>query len=195
MDPKKHNAQSGLVSVPSGSTFRHFGCLEGRFGLKIRRRNQPWEIIRPSHAKGTQNDAKWTPGGSFGNTLELEKRHQHVQKVLFCMRLLGVYFRRPPGLHFVRNRVRMTWQKLCLDCTCVSGSHTGHFRKMSSPGSILIRFWRRFGCHTEPLGRHLAEKAVKFESQYEVLCPSYGTGLRIAKTQPRLKSSQRSKSI
>ena len=87
--------------------------------------------------KRYQNNAKWTPMGGFGNTLELEKRHQHAQNVLFCMRVLGVYFRRPPGSHFVRNQVRMTWQKLCLDCTGVRGSHTGHFRKKLSRDAFV----------------------------------------------------------
>ena len=40
-----------------------FGRLRGRFALKIGCRKQPRDIKGPSHAKGAENDAKWTPGG------------------------------------------------------------------------------------------------------------------------------------
>ena len=77
---------------------------------------------------------------AFGNTLEVEKRHQHAQKVLFCMRVLGVYFRKPPGPHFVRNRVRMTWHKLRLDCAGMSGSHMCNFLKNRPRETFLYDF-------------------------------------------------------
>ena len=35
--------------------FHGFGCLEGRFELKIRCRKQPWEMVGPSRARCAEN--------------------------------------------------------------------------------------------------------------------------------------------
>ena len=172
-----------------------FGRLQGRFALKIGCPKQPWELIWPSHAKGCENDAKWTPRGAFGSTLGLRKRCQQTQKVLFRVRILGVFFRRSLGPHFVHERIDMAWRKWCLDCTGVSGSHICRFLKKSSPGQLFLQFWRRFRCPTEPRGRLLAQKAVKCGRSLRSCCQSYGNRSGTAATQPQPISSQRAKSI
>jgi len=43
------------------------------------------------------------PGDAFWSTLGLGKRHRHVQKESFGMRMSGVYFRRPPGPIFFQK--------------------------------------------------------------------------------------------
>ena len=148
-------------------------------------------MIRPSRAKGAENDAKWTPGGAFGSTLELGKRHTHNKKVFFCTCISGVYFTRHPGPDFLRNPVGMTWPKSCLDRAGASGSHIDHFRKKSSPGQVFVRFRVRFGCPAEPLGRLFAEKVVKCGRWLRSRFRSYGN----RRNSPRLKSSQMSKAI
>ena len=58
--------------------FHSFGCLEGRFELKIRCRKQPWEMVGPSRARCAEKygnmmargciweyfEALWSCGGS-----------------------------------------------------------------------------------------------------------------------------------
>ena len=106
-----------------------FGCLQGCFALEIGRAKQPREIIRPSHAKCTENYEKWLPRSAFGRTLGLGKRRRHVQKVLFCIRILDICCRRPPGPDFIRNPVGRAWPESCLDRAGASGSYMGSRRK------------------------------------------------------------------
>ena len=52
-------------------------------------------------------------------------------------------------------------------------SQTDRNRNSSAPGQPRDRFWRRFGCPTEPFGRLLAKKAVKFGRSGRSSCRSY----------------------
>ena len=56
------------------------GRLQSRFALEIGREKQSREIKGPSHTKGAENLLNGRPGGAFGSTLELGKRHKHNKK-------------------------------------------------------------------------------------------------------------------
>ena len=114
------------------------------------------------------------PRDAFWSTLGLGKRHRHVQKESFGMRMSGVYFRHPPVPHFLRNHVEMAGQKSCLDCTGTSGSHICRFLKKSSPGQLFQRFRRCFGGPAEPLGRLFPQKTVKCGRWLRSRFRSYG---------------------
>ena len=61
-----------------------FGRLHGRFALEIAREKQPREIKGPSHAKGADNDAKWTPRGASGSTLGPENVTNMYKRCYFA---------------------------------------------------------------------------------------------------------------
>ena len=168
-----------------------FGRLQGRFALEIGREKQARKIKGTSHAKGAENDTKWTPRGCLREHPGLRKQCPQAQKVLFRMRILGVYCRRPPGPHFLRNRIGRAWPESCLDRAGASGSHVGSRRKKSSPGQVFRRFRCRFGGPAGPLGRLFPQKAVKCGRWLRSRFRSYENH----RTPARLKSSQTSKAI
>ena len=123
------------------------------------------------------------PGGAFGSTPGLPKRHQNEQKKVFRIRISHGCFRGPPGPHFGRKWVKMIWETSCLDCTGASGSHMGCFQKKSSQGHIWEGFGHRFGGPTAPLGGSLGKKAVKFGRTGRSCCRSYGNQWKSSENQ------------
>ena len=59
-------------SGPEGTYFIGFDCLEGRFDLKIRRRNQPCEMVGPSRARCTEKCGNLTVQGFIWEHFEAQ---------------------------------------------------------------------------------------------------------------------------
>ena len=126
--------------------------------------------------------AKRWPREAFGSTLGTQNDPKANKIQIFCISILHTDFRRPPGPHCGRNRLKIACQKQCLDCAGASGSHVGRFTKKSSEDHIFQGFWRRFGCLIEPLGSLWGHDGPFFRCRVRCRCQHHGNHQNPART-------------